>query len=78
MDEDRVRVEFAGSHGPDRPVAEQKRQRPLSAREAETLRFILSHDDPRLVPLREQAEVASVRGMCHCGCATIDLAVDRV
>ena len=51
--------------------------RPLSDREAETLRFMLSPDDPQLVPLREQAEVAVVEDMCPCGCATIDLAVDR-
>jgi hypothetical protein len=51
--------------------------RPLSDREAETLRFMLSPDDPRLVPLRQQADTAVVVGMCPCGCATIDFAVDR-
>jgi hypothetical protein len=51
--------------------------RPLTAREAETLRFMLSPADPRLVCLREQAGVAVVTGKCPCGCATIDLSVDR-
>ena len=51
--------------------------RPLTAREAETLRFMLSPADPRLVRLREQSRVAVVTGKCPCGCATIDLSVDR-
>ena len=51
--------------------------RPLTAREAETLRFMLSPDDPRLARLREQSKVAVVTGKCACGCATIDLRVDR-
>ena len=49
----------------------------LSEREAQVLRFMLSADDPRLTPLRGQAEVATVVGRCDCGCATIELAVDR-
>lgn len=51
--------------------------RPLTEREAATLRFMLSPDDPRLAALREQAQVAMVTGMCECGCATIYLDVDR-
>ena len=51
--------------------------RPLTAREAETLRFMLSSADPRLVRLREQSEVAMVTGKCACGCAAIYLRVDR-
>jgi hypothetical protein len=51
--------------------------RPLTEREAGTLRFVLSVDDPRIDPLREQAKTATVVGMCPCGCATIDVAVDR-
>jgi len=51
--------------------------RPLSDREAETLSFLLSADDPRLAPLRVQAETATVVRTCTCGCATIDFAVDR-
>ncbi len=50
---------------------------PLTEREAATLAFMLSPDDPRLVPLREQAGTALVAGPCGCGCASIDLAVDR-
>jgi hypothetical protein len=38
---------------------------------------MLSPDDRRLAPLRGQAEVATVTGICGCGCATIALAVDR-
>src|SRR5258706_7574841 len=55
----------------------QQFPRALTQREAATLRFILSADDSRLIPLREQAEVASVTGTCPCGCPTIYLAVDR-
>ena len=51
--------------------------RPVSPREAATLRFMLSPDDPRLGPLREQAEIAVVSGRCPCGCATIDFTVDH-
>jgi hypothetical protein len=39
---------------------------------------MLSPDDPRLGPLREQAEITAVAGMCPCGCATIDFAVDSI
>jgi hypothetical protein len=38
---------------------------------------MLSVDDSRLEPLREQALVARVSGTCPCGCPTIDLAIDR-
>ena len=41
------------------------------------LAFMLSTEDPRMEPLREQASAAHVTGMCKCGCATIDLEVDR-
>jgi hypothetical protein len=51
--------------------------RALSEREAEVLTFLLSLDDPRLAPLREQAASAVVTGMCSCGCASIYLEVDR-
>ena len=74
---EKIRVEFAGAGRPPRTFRPDEFPRPLSAREAETLRFMLSPDDLRLDSLREQAEVAQVRGMCHCGCATIDLAVDK-
>lgn len=56
---------------------EEQFPRPLSAREAETLRFMLSVEDARLEPLREQLDVVAVSGKCGCGCATINLAVDR-
>ena len=51
--------------------------RPLSEREAEILHFVLGVDDARLAPLREQAASAVVTGRCTCGCATVNLAVDR-
>jgi hypothetical protein len=50
--------------------------RPLSHREAAVLAFMLSPDDPRLEPLRRQAEAVTVTGNWGC-CATIDLWVDR-
>jgi hypothetical protein len=51
--------------------------RSLSAREAEVLTFMLDLDDPRLAALRDQVPTATVVDRCHCGCATIDLSVDR-
>jgi hypothetical protein len=51
--------------------------RPLTDREAEILDFLLGLEDDRLAPLREQARTAVVAGTCACGCATVDLAVDR-
>jgi hypothetical protein len=51
--------------------------RPLTEREAEILDFLLGINEHRLAPLREQARTAVVAGTCACGCATIDLAVDR-
>ena len=51
--------------------------RPLSEREKAVLRFILSVDDERVLPLREQAEFVVATGKCPCGCATIDLELDR-
>jgi hypothetical protein len=51
--------------------------RPLSEREATTLEFLLSVDDPRALPLREQSRYVVVNGMCPCGCATVSLEVDR-
>jgi hypothetical protein len=49
--------------------------RPLSDREAAILDFMLSPDDARLHPLREQASRATVIGRWDC-CATIELSVD--
>jgi hypothetical protein len=51
--------------------------RPLTDREREVLDFMLAVDDPRIPALREQARSARVIGQCTCGCATIDLEVDR-
>ena len=47
--------------------------RPLTAREAETLKFMLSAAFPGNEVLREQASRALVVEHCTCGCATIDL-----
>ena len=54
----------------------RKFPRPLTHREAATLRFVLSVDDPRVLSLREQADFVVVRGLCPCGCASISLEVD--
>lgn len=51
--------------------------RALSPSEAAALAFLLSYDDPRMEPLRKQAEVASVVWECTCGCATVNLVIDR-
>jgi hypothetical protein len=58
-------------------VTEEVFPRALSQREAETLRFMLSPEDPRLELLRKQARVVTATGRCSCGCATIGLAVDE-
>jgi len=51
--------------------------RPLSADEARLLAFLLAGDDPRLAPLRQQAEATVVAGSCGCGCPSIRLRVDQ-
>lgn len=51
--------------------------RMMSPKEAEALAFMLSVDDPRIEPLRKQAEVARVNWECTCGCATINFVIDR-
>ena len=51
--------------------------RPLTNHERATLEFVLSVDDPRVDPLRDQADSAIVESMCGCGCATINLRVDH-
>jgi hypothetical protein len=51
--------------------------RSLTERERETLEFILSGDFRGAAALRIQAQSAKVTGSCKCGCATIDLEVDR-
>ncbi|MEO8969350.1 MAG: hypothetical protein ABI427_17665, partial [Solirubrobacteraceae bacterium] len=51
--------------------------RPFSEREEAILRLMLSVDGPGIGALREQADAAMVVGRCSCGCATVDLAVDR-
>ena len=38
---------------------------------------MLSVDDPRIEPLRGQRARAVVTGMCTCGCASVNLDVDR-
>ena len=51
--------------------------RPLAENEAAALAFMLSVDDPRIEPLRKQAEFATVNWECTCGCATINFTIDR-
>ena len=50
--------------------------RAMTERESAVLGFLLSLDDPRLAPLREQAKVARVTARWDC-CATIEFDVDR-
>ena len=51
--------------------------RPLRPDEQAMLDFMLAVDDPRVAPLRAQARHARVVSLCDCGCATVNLAVDR-
>jgi hypothetical protein len=51
--------------------------RELTEREREILTFLLEADFQGAPELRVQAQSAKVAGMCKCGCATIDLEVDR-
>lgn len=51
--------------------------RQLNPREAEILDFLLAVDDPRVEPLRAQRRSVVATGLCGCGCASINLAVDR-
>jgi hypothetical protein len=50
--------------------------RPLTPREREILDYLLSVETPGVSELRQQAEVVLARPWT-CGCASIDLAVDR-
>jgi hypothetical protein len=49
----------------------------LTDAEAAVLRFMLASDFPGFEQLRAQAATARVVGRCGCGCASIDIAVDR-
>ena len=51
--------------------------RPLTEAEAAALSFMLTPDFPGFEQLRAQAKSARVVGRCSCGCASIDIAVDR-
>jgi hypothetical protein len=50
--------------------------RPLTPREREILDYLLSVETPGVAELRQQSQVALARRW-PCGCASIDLAVDR-
>lgn len=61
-----------------RPTA----NRPLTSREQEVLRYLLSFEPPPHLAdthraLIGQIEFARVTGQCDCGCATVDLSVDQ-
>jgi hypothetical protein len=58
-------------------IAGQVPARPLTEAERAALDFVLSVNDPRVMPLREQAGAARVVWECTCGCATINFEVDR-
>lgn len=51
--------------------------RALQPKERAALDFMLSLDEPGFTELRAQAAMALVEGHCGCGCATVDLVVDR-
>jgi hypothetical protein len=51
--------------------------RQLSDREREVLEHLLSAEFPGRDALRQQLDVVTVVGTCACGCATVDLSVDR-
>ena len=51
--------------------------RPMTERERAILSFLLSVDALGVEALRVQAATAEVVGRCPCGCATINLRVDR-
>ena len=52
--------------------------RPLNADEKRVLDRLLTVDFPGAPELRAQVRHSTVVGRCECGCATVDLAVDRV
>lgn len=52
--------------------------RAMSDAERAMLDFMLAVDDARIAPLRVQADHARVVSLCGCGCATINLVVERV
>ncbi|HSS36167.1 MAG TPA: hypothetical protein VLR93_07815 [Patescibacteria group bacterium] len=52
--------------------------RPLTESEHAILDHMLAVDDARLEPLRRQATTVTVVGRCSCGCASIELEVDRL
>lgn len=60
-------------------MATQAGAYPRAPDEAERriINFLLSSDDPAVAPLRRQATTAQVVAKCPCGCASIDLLVDR-
>lgn len=51
--------------------------RPLTEREADVLHALLALDFEGAEDLRQQAKVATAVARCVCGCATIDLEVDK-
>ncbi|EMI44878.1 hypothetical protein [Rhodopirellula sp. SWK7] len=53
-------------------------ERPLSAKERETVLWLLQHGNPDAATFIPDVELATVVGVCPCGCATIDLAVAGV
>jgi len=50
---------------------------PLSQQATETLRALLTGTDPVSSALRAQIPRTQVGSRCGCGCATVDLVVDR-
>jgi uncharacterized protein (DUF433 family) len=52
-------------------------RRSLSEAEVGTLMKLVDAAPPQFAPLRQQIAAAVVTGHCHCGCATIEIAVDE-
>jgi hypothetical protein len=56
---------------------ESVKSRPLTSNERGILDLLLTQDFQGVDALRAQVPHASVVGRCTCGCATVDLAVDK-
>ena len=70
-----TRAHRAVPAGPE-TVPGEPEYRPLTQRERETLDFLLTVETDGVAELRQQVPFAVARGW-DCGCASIDLAVDR-
>ena len=72
-----VAIETASTFTPVADNPGDIEPRPLSRNEVSALEFVLSIDDPRILPLRQQVGAARVVWECTCGCATVNFEIDR-